>query len=170
MAILSIRVLSWSLTMRSIHSGLWALAYAGSDNYLNSVVLGEVDIRGNDIDTAPRHFGSARLAWTPTSDKIVELEWQSMGSYYLNPENLHQYQGHDLVHLRAVGLCPDQCVSMPTSVISQMSITLERADYTTFSQERYFPARLAACRSALSGPVGGRGWVGSSKFDQRTYL
>jgi iron complex outermembrane receptor protein len=107
--------------------------------YLNSVVLGEVDIRGNDIDTAPRHFGSARLAWTPSSDKIVELEWQSMGSYYLNPENLHQYQGHDLVHLRAGwSLSESMRIFANISNLTDEHYA-ERADYTTFSQERYFP-------------------------------
>ncbi|MBT7375770.1 MAG: TonB-dependent receptor, partial [Porticoccaceae bacterium] len=59
--------------------------------YLDSSLLDGVDIRGNDIDTAPRSFGSVRLAWTPNESQSLELEWQSMGSYYLDPENLHSY-------------------------------------------------------------------------------
>ena len=82
----------------------WSLglsATQASHTYRNSTVLGGVDIRGNDIDTAPKHFGSARLAFTPSDRQSLELEWQSMGSYYLNPENLHRYEGHNLLHLRA---------------------------------------------------------------------
>ena len=120
----------------------WSLGVSATQarhTYLNSTVSGGVNIRGNDIDTAPRHFGSARLAWTPGSNKSLELEWQSMGSYYLNPENLHQYEGHDLVHLRGAW-----AVSGKMQVYANISNLLdehyaERADYTSFSQERYFP-------------------------------
>ena len=120
----------------------WSLAVSATQarhTYLNSIELSGVDIRGNDIDTAPRNFGSARLAWTPDSTKTVELEWQSMGSYQLNPENLHQYEGHDIVHLRA-----GWNVSESMRVYANISNLTdehyaERADYTRFSQERYFP-------------------------------
>ena len=58
------------------------------------------DIKGNDIDTAPRHFGSARLGWEFTDFGRAELEWVHMGSYYLEPDNEHEYDGHDLLNLR----------------------------------------------------------------------
>jgi iron complex outermembrane recepter protein len=120
----------------------WSLGVSATQarhTYLNSTVLGGVSIRGNDIDTAPRLFGSARLAWTPADNKSLELEWQAMGSYYLNPENLHRYEGHDLIHLRA-----GWTVSQSMRVFANISNLTdehyaERADYTSFSQERYFP-------------------------------
>jgi len=79
------------------------------------------------------------LAWTPDSTKTVELEWQSMGSYQLNPENFNQYEGHDIVHLRA-----GWNVSESMRVYANISNLTdehyaERADFTKFSQERYFP-------------------------------
>jgi len=37
------------------------------------------DIKGNDIDTAPRHFGSARLGWEFNPESVAELEWVYMG-------------------------------------------------------------------------------------------
>lgn len=120
----------------------WSLglsATRANHTYLNSTVLGGVNIRGNDIDTAPRHFGSARLAFKPSDRRSLELEWQTMGSYYLNPENLHRYGGHNLLHLRA-----GWTVSESLRVYANISNLTdrhyaERADYTTFSQQRYFP-------------------------------
>jgi iron complex outermembrane receptor protein len=103
------------------HYGLeLSLSYAFADNWLlgldataarhkydSSIALRgvEEDIKGNDIDTAPRFFGSARLgwdfsAWTGGRDALAELEWIYMDSYYLEPENRHEYDGHHLVNLR----------------------------------------------------------------------
>lgn len=99
----------------------------------------EVNINNNDIDTAPRNFGSTRLVWTPDSTKTVELEWQSMGSYQLNPENFNQYEGHDIVHLRAGwDLSESMRVFANISNLTDEHYA-ERADFTKFSQERYFP-------------------------------
>jgi outer membrane receptor protein involved in Fe transport len=99
----------------------------------------EVNINNNDIDTAPRNFGSARLVWTPDSTKTVELEWQSMGSYQLNPENFNQYEGHDIAHLRA-GWDVSESIRVYANISNLTDEQYaERADFTTFSQERYFP-------------------------------
>ncbi len=99
----------------------------------------EVNINNNDIDTAPRNFGSARLVWTPDSTKTVELEWQSMGSYQLNPENFNQYEGHDIAHLRA-GWEVSESIRVYANISNLTDEQYaERADFTTFSQERYFP-------------------------------
>lgn len=120
----------------------WSFGISATEarhTYLNSTVLGGIDIRGNDIDTAPRRFSSARLAWAPTGETNVELEWQSMGSYYLNPENLHQYEGHDLLHLRA-GWDVSESMRLYANISNLTDEHYaERADYTSFSQERYFP-------------------------------
>lgn len=58
------------------------------------------DIKGNDIDTAPRHMGSARLGWNFSPEGTAELEWIYLGSHYLEPDNKHKYDGHQLVNLR----------------------------------------------------------------------
>ena len=62
------------------------------------------DIEGNDIDTAPRLFGSARLGWDFSRlagrESRAEIEWVYMDSYYLEPDNLHEYEGHSLLNLR----------------------------------------------------------------------
>ena len=120
----------------------WELGLSATQarhTYRNSTVLGGVDIRGNDVDTAPRHFGSARLAFTPNGRQRLELEWQSMGSYYLNPENLYRYEGHNILHLRA-GWTLSESMRLYANISNLTDRHYaERADYTTFSQQRYFP-------------------------------
>lgn len=117
--------------------------------YLDSSLLDGVDIRGNDIDTAPRSFGSVRLAWTPNESQSLELEWQSMGSYYLDPENLHSYQGHDLMHLRgSLNLSPSMRLFANISNLTDKRYA-ERADYTGFTQERYFPGMPRTARIGI---------------------
>ena len=120
----------------------WELGLSATQarhTYRNSTVLGGVDIRGNDVDTAPRHFGSARLAFTPNGRQRLELEWQSMGSYYLNPENLYRYEGHNILHLRA-GWTLSKSMRLYANISNLTDRHYaERADYTTFSQQRYFP-------------------------------
>ena len=65
------------------------------------------DIKGNDIDTAPRLFGSARLGWDLSSltgsPARAELEWVYLDEYYLEPDNNHKYDGHSLLNLRITG-------------------------------------------------------------------
>jgi outer membrane receptor protein involved in Fe transport len=98
------------------HQGLeLSLDYRFADNwYLNgaasfarhryenrvNLIGSSGDIKGNDVDTAPRRFGSARLGWEFNSASVAELEWVYMGRYYLEPDNNHKYDGHSLLNLR----------------------------------------------------------------------
>lgn len=82
--------------------GTWA-----SHTYDSEINLfGSSDnLNGNTIDGAPEAFGSARVGWSfpsLTAEKgTLELEWVYLDSYYLDPENEHQYDGHSLFNLRA---------------------------------------------------------------------
>ncbi len=107
--------------------------------YEHSQVLNGVNLDGNDVDTAPRHFGSTRLGFRPVSDARLELEWLHMGDYYTDPENLHSYEGHDVFHLRG------RWQMSPRVTVSARLMNLfdteyaERADFTGFGGARYFP-------------------------------
>jgi len=57
-------------------------------------------IENNEIDTAPGFFGDLRLLWNVTESASLELQASKMGSYYLEPNNLHEYSGHTAYHLR----------------------------------------------------------------------
>jgi outer membrane receptor protein involved in Fe transport len=59
------------------------------------------NLNGNDIESAPRRLGNARLTWTPATGTTAQLEWVKMGSYWLDSANTGKYGGHDLWNLRA---------------------------------------------------------------------
>lgn len=124
----------------------WQVGIAGTyarHRYANNAEAISTPIRDNDVDTAPRHFGSAQLTWRPDERLVTELEWVMMGSYYLDPENDHRYGGHDLLHLRARWQATEALtVTMRLLNLSNQHYA-ERADYVTLptgvGQYRYFP-------------------------------
>ena len=99
------------------------------------------DIKGNDIDTAPRVFGSARLGWDFTNllnrEAQAELEWVYLGSHYLEPDNKHEYGGHSLLNARmTVAITPQwQGALRVTNLLDEDYA--ERADFG-FGDYRYF--------------------------------
>jgi iron complex outermembrane recepter protein len=129
-----------------------SLSYRFADNwYLNGVgsfarhrydspidLLGSSgDIEGNDIDTAPRRYGSARLGWDFNPHSVAELEWVYMGRYYLEPDNEHKYDGHSLLNLRV----SSQFSTQWRGTLRLTNLTdenyAERADFG-FGDYRYF--------------------------------
>ncbi|PLW83172.1 TonB-dependent receptor [Kineobactrum sediminis] len=98
-------------------------------------------IEGNDMDTAPRMFGSARLGWEFAERfgdaTVAELEWVYMDEYYLEPENRFEYEGHSLLNLRVSGALTQQLAATlrVTNVLDEDYA--ERADFG-FGEYRYF--------------------------------
>ncbi|MGB3622788.1 MAG: TonB-dependent receptor [Ketobacter sp.] len=93
---------------------------------------------GNDIVSAPHHMGSMQLGWRPTQDTRVELEWVSMGDYYTDLENLHSYDGHNLLHLRLrQQINNDVSFGLRLTNLTNQYYA-ERADYSSFGGDRYF--------------------------------
>ena len=132
----------WALAL----NGTWALHRYASDY---SAPLGEQIISGNDIDTAPRTLGSARLAWTPGSNTETELEWQHTGGYYLDASNEPRYPGHGIFNLSL-----RQKIGRNWSIgfrVTNLADTAyaERADYA-FGNFRYFPGRGRAVFADIS--------------------
>lgn len=105
--------------------------------YENNPALSSSPIAGNDIDTAPRHFGSANLRWTPDSRISAELEWVHLGKYYTDPENRQVYPGHDLINLRARMQVTSQISAFARLMNAADEEYAERADYA-FGNDRYF--------------------------------
>jgi iron complex outermembrane receptor protein len=112
-----------------------------------------LEIEGNDIDTAPRHFGSARLGHNRdlVNGKQLrgELEWIHMGEYFLDPDNAHRYAGHELLNLRLQlawgrGWGGSRGGSKRGAIVTSLRMTnllnvdyAERADFG-FGDYRYF--------------------------------
>ena len=109
-------------------------------------IIGVTQIDGNDVDSAPKHFGSARLRWDVDVNRLIELEWVHQGRYFTDPENLHRYEGHDLLNLRARW----QTAKRWTLSAQLHNLTNEkyadRADYSGFTGDRYFPGEPVSLR------------------------
>lgn len=114
-------------------------------------ILGSRDsIQGNDIDTAPRHFGSARITKAMTLNSrpaSIELEATWVDEYFIDPNNQHTYPGHELVNARAEWLISEKLRSTLTVTNLLDTGYAERADYG-FGNYRYF---VGEPRSAVLG-------------------
>jgi outer membrane receptor protein involved in Fe transport len=109
--------------------------------YSYNQVLGGVNINGNLIDTAPRNIANLQLLWQANDMTRIGLELHTTSSYFTDPENQHSYEGHSLVNLRAAWqLTPKLTVTARINNLTDEHYA-ERADYTTFSGDRYFPGR-----------------------------
>lgn len=120
----------------------WAVrlvaAYA-KHKYASDPSMGETDILGNEVDTAPQAVGSLIMEWNPTVAFSSELEVQHVSDYYLEPQNEHQYPGHTLLNLRTTyQLDARRTLSLRLLNVLDRAYA-ERADFTTFSNERYLP-------------------------------
>ncbi|MGH7525372.1 MAG: TonB-dependent receptor, partial [Gemmatimonadales bacterium] len=62
-----------------------------------------VDYTGNEMELAPRFLGNTRLSYRPPflSSGVIAVEWVRLGSYWMDPENTHKYEGHDLFNVFA---------------------------------------------------------------------
>jgi len=61
------------------------------------------DLGGNEVETAPRTLANAALSYAPSfyADSRFAVEVTRVGSYWMDPQNTHRYEGHNLVNLRA---------------------------------------------------------------------
>ena len=132
------------------HEGIeWQTRLQVSDNWMLSTsaswakhkysyarLYGDVDIIGNDIDTAPRWQGSAHILYEPSSRTSAELEWLYLGKYFLDPQNLHQYAGHKVLNLHLQQTVKNWKFSAHVNNITDELIA-DRADYA-FGSYRYF--------------------------------
>ena len=127
----------------------WQQIYASANGtlaqhqYDSNLTLSRVNIKGNEIDTAPEHLGSAQLGWRNDNGNFVELEWVHQGNYFLNPENTAEYHGHNLLNLRA-GWAINHSLDIGAR-ISNLSNEdyAERADFG-FGSYRYFVGEARA--------------------------
>ena len=108
-------------------------------SYENDQISGGVNLNGNDVSSAPRNFGTLQLQWRPTGNLLTELQLVGMGEYYTNPENLNQYEGHQVLNLRTRW----EATEALTLSVNILNLTdtryAERGDWAAFGGDRYFP-------------------------------
>lgn len=118
----------------------WSLTGNGTiarHRFANHQVVNGIDIEGKDIDTAPRVILSTQLHWQISERADMELEWNHLDEYYTDAENLHTYEGHDLINLRTRLKLGEnwRLTAKVTNLFNQEYA--ERADFG-FGSERYF--------------------------------
>ncbi len=93
---------------------------------------------GDDVDTAPRVMANTRLQWRPIDRLTAEAEWVSMGSYFTDAANDHEYEGHNVLNLRAEAGLTETLAAYITVRNVTNELYAERADFA-FGSDRYFP-------------------------------
>jgi iron complex outermembrane recepter protein len=108
-------------------------------SYENDQFSGGVNLKGNDVSSAPRNFGTVQMQWRPSANLLTELQIVSMGKYFTNPENLNVYDGHNVFNLRTRWDATDTL----TVSLNVLNLTdrkyAERGDWAAFGGDRYFP-------------------------------
>ena len=111
-----------------------------SHKYDFDLISNNINLNGNYIDTAPKHFGSVQLNWAPADKVRAQVEWIHMGSYYIGELNLNEYEGHDYLNLRVeVEATENINVFLRVTNLTNTRYA-ERADFA-FGNERYFPGK-----------------------------
>jgi iron complex outermembrane receptor protein len=100
---------------------------------------GEPITSGNDVDTAPRTLGSARLGYDRPIG-LIQLEYVHFGPYYLDAANAHRYDGHNLLNFRAILRFRENWTLGARINNLTDEFYADRADFA-FGEYRYFPGR-----------------------------
>ena len=95
---------------------------------------------GDRVDTAPDTLAHMRATLTPFDNFETEIEWRHVGSYFTNPGNTAEYEGHDIFVLRG-----RYDVSEAITLFGRVDNLFDtryadRADFA-FGNERFFPGR-----------------------------
>ena len=136
-------------------SDVWYAEFAGSyadHRYASPIDLrgAQGDIEGNLIDTAPRHFGSARIGadtFLGSQPVRAELEFIWLDEYFLDPSNTATYEGHELLNLRVDWSFSRRFKGSLVATNLTDERYAERADFA-FGNYRYF---VGEPRSAVLG-------------------
>ncbi len=129
--------LNAGLTSRIQLEAAWSYAKHTYEDWVTST---SNDYSGNEIESAPRHLGNARLTVRPFGQVArATVEWQHLGGYYTDPANAHRYEGYDLLNLYAT--LP---VVTGVEVIGRVNNLADARNAVTASFNPFLPAGLQA--------------------------
>lgn len=100
-----------------------------------------LDLSGNQMEFAPNEVGNVVLGYALPwlTDANVSLEWSRIGSYFEDASNENEYEGHDLLHLKAL-LPLTRGISVFTRVHNLTDRRYaERASFNAFRGEELAP-------------------------------
>lgn len=63
---------------------------------------GSSDYSGNEMESAPESLANVRVNYRPAvlNGGRAEMEWVHLGEYWMDADNTHKYDGHNLLNLR----------------------------------------------------------------------
>ena len=94
---------------------------------------------GNEIDTAPKLMANAIFNTAINDDLSFAFELERMDSYYTDAANLHEYEGHTLLHFRTnLNYSEKLKLYLRIDNVTDRDYA-ERADFNAFGGDRYFP-------------------------------
>lgn len=112
-------------------------------DFSRAAEAGEIIVKGNDVDTAPRELYRAALNFHPTSRLYAEAEWLAIGGYWIDAANRHRYGGHELLNLRGRWQFTERWSAVVRVDNALDRAYADRADFA-FGTYRYFPGRPRA--------------------------
>ena len=113
----------------------WSFAEHLYDYSFSSIGVYE----GNLIDTAPRMQGSIFINIFPLEKLTLQIEEEYLGKYFTDPANQYSYPGHYLTNFRGFYNLTSN-LDINFSILNVFNKRYaERADYSSFSGQRYFP-------------------------------
>ena len=103
-----------------------------NDAYLSSIAT-------NMMDSAPRWISNSKLIYQFNDALIIELEHIFQDEYFTDASNLHEYDGHQLINTRA-SYQYSQHLAISVRALNRLEEAYaDRADFSGFSGDRYFP-------------------------------
>jgi len=99
------------------------------------------DFSGNEMDVAPRVILNAEIAYQiPVLEgAAVAVEWNKVGSYWMDPNNTSKYDGHDVFNLRASLKFLDNLTLLGRVGNLTDALFAERATYNAFRGDEFAP-------------------------------
>lgn len=92
------------LGMNAVLSEQWqlALSYAVNKHTYEDWVVKGKDYSGKEMASAPSNVANTRLTYTPAllHGGQIGAEWIHLGGYWMDDDNTHRYDGHDIYNLR----------------------------------------------------------------------
>ena len=121
----------------------WSLNVSGTyaeHKYASDQLLDGININNRFVDTAPKTAGSVWLRYKANDRLKLSAQVQHLGDYFLEPTNQFTYPGHNILNMYASYQLNDTWSLSARLLNFTDKKYAERADYTTFSYQRYFPS------------------------------
>ena len=115
------------------------------------------DLSGNEMDVAPRVLAFASATYVPPfmQNSNIALEWNRIGSYWMDPENTVKYDGNNIVNLVAnIGFPFDLTVFGRLANLTN-ELYAEQATYNALRGEEFAPALPRTLHLGVRYRIGG---------------